>query len=194
MTIYIDLCDSARASVPKAWLRDPRLSGQDKGYLAYMGSLESGEPFSVKSMAAEMADKESAIRAGLNRLQEYGYLRRETVRDAGSRIVGATFYLSEVPTPQPRPRGAGTPLVYYIRRAPDRAIKIGWSADLGSRVAHLRAEHGALDVLATEPGAGDVEDERHQQFRSAALGREWFRPVPDLLMHIAGLNGAEVSV
>lgn len=68
--------------------------------------------------------------------------------------------------------------VYFARRG-DR-IKIGFSVDPRER---LRKMH--IDILATVPGDKPTEQAFHKLFHHAALGREWFRPVPELLALIA---------
>jgi excisionase family DNA binding protein len=73
------------------------------------------------------------------------------------------------------------PRVYYIRFG-DR-IKIGTTKCLTARLSDLPHD----EVLATEPGGRDVETRRHRQFAAQKIRREWFRPDPVLLEHIAAL-------
>lgn len=74
------------------------------------------------------------------------------------------------------------PVVYYVRR--DDRIKIGFTTNLPVRVATLAAE-----LLAWEPGGLGVERQRQQLFADARIAGEWFRPVPELLSHIAEIVG-----
>lgn len=74
-------------------------------------------------------------------------------------------------------------VVYYIRRGDH--IKIGRTVNFRARMRELRPD----EVLATEPGAHEVETARHRQFRAHHVaghpdGVEWFHPADDLLAHI----------
>jgi hypothetical protein len=77
--------------------------------------------------------------------------------------------------------------VYYVQRS-DGLIKIGYSSQLGSRLGSLRLAHGPLTLLATHKGGRPAEDAQHEQFREHRVVGEWFRPVPELLAHIARIN------
>ncbi len=87
------------------------------------------------------------------------------------------------------------PVVYYLRRPEDGAVKIGWSEFLLTRYGRFSALARAfpgLELLAWEAGGLPEERERHEQFhhhRMNYLRDEWFRPGPDLLAHIAALRG-----
>ncbi len=79
-------------------------------------------------------------------------------------------------------------VVYYASRGD--LIKIGITANLQQRMYDLDVD----EVLATERGNRDLEVARHHQFRHLlARKREWFRPAPDLLAHIAEVKAAMVS-
>lgn len=78
--------------------------------------------------------------------------------------------------------------VYYFQRL-DGAIKIGTSKNLADRIRHLRANPGGK-LLATESGWYAEEAWRHFQFRSTALGGEWFEPSQPLLALVASLEVA----
>ncbi len=90
------------------------------------------------------------------------------------------------PTPADLPRGS---VVYYLRFG-DR-IKIGTSRTLSQRIKVIPHD----EVLATEPGAHELEHYRHEQFRNHRLSgfdrktqSEWFRSGDDLLAHIEALR------
>lgn len=83
------------------------------------------------------------------------------------------------------------PRVYYAQRSVDCAIKIGTSIHIDKRMSELSKDHGALTLLATEPGGVSSERNRHRQFRDIRLGStEWFAPSSSLLAHIDALVGA----
>lgn len=79
------------------------------------------------------------------------------------------------------------PVVYYVRIG--ELIKIGTTGNLRSRMASYPPTR---ELLATEPGGVDVEAQRLRRFvQYRELGREWFRPGPDLLTHIVSLQQCE---
>lgn len=85
----------------------------------------------------------------------------------------------EVPVP-----GLGTPVVYYLRVG--NHIKIGYSINLSAR---MRGYPPDAEILAIEPGTAELEKSRHDQFRhQLRMGREWFAPSLDLIMHIEELR------
>jgi len=79
---------------------------------------------------------------------------------------------------------AHEPVVYYARMA-DGSIKIGYTADLYTRMTALYARDA---VLAIEPGGREVEAQRHARFGDLRIGRaEMFSPHPRLMEHIAAV-------
>lgn len=87
-------------------------------------------------------------------------------------------------TPLPRnPRHA--PVVYFARR--EYLIKIGTTTQLRERMRAIPAV-----PLALEPGDVVRETQLHRQFAAfLAMGREWFRPEPDLIAYINKRRKAE---
>lgn len=81
-----------------------------------------------------------------------------------------------------RKRAAERPgTVYYILVGAH--IKIGYTTNMYSR---MRAYPPDSTVLGTEPGTKETEKERHQHFEAhRALGREWFKDVPEIREYIA---------
>jgi len=76
-------------------------------------------------------------------------------------------------------------VVYYVQLTGGR-VKIGWTRDLEARMSVFRAR--MEDVLATEPGAYNIEKRRHRQFASDRIGRtEEFVQSDRLMAHIARL-------
>ena len=77
-------------------------------------------------------------------------------------------------------------VVYYVRLTGQR-IKIGWTADLDTRMKSFRAR--AADILALEPGGYEVETRRHRQFAHLRIGRsEEFAESDEMLAHIESLR------
>jgi hypothetical protein len=82
--------------------------------------------------------------------------------------------------------------VYFIQAEAGGPIKIGISRDVERRRGELqRAERQALKVLATFEGTIQDESAMHTRFAAHRLHGEWFSPAPDLLSHIAALNGVK---
>ncbi|WP_147356270.1 hypothetical protein [Cellulomonas rhizosphaerae] len=90
----------------------------------------------------------------------------------------------DVPTKTPQTPRPG--VVYYARMR-DGLIKIGYTADLYTRIRALRIRQDA--VLATEPGGRDLEILRHAQFGAIRHGKtEDFDAVDELLGHVAAVR------
>lgn len=96
------------------------------------------------------------------------------------------------PQRRPGPLASEPPevsVVYYIRFG-DR-IKIGTTTNLQRRLTALPHD----EVLFTEPGSYELEQQRHRQFnRHLIAGREWFEAHPDLLNFITESKAARVRV
>jgi hypothetical protein len=69
--------------------------------------------------------------------------------------------------------------VYYARQ--DDRIKIGYTTGLKQRAVSL----SPAKLLAAEPGSLALETQRHREFEDDWIEREWFRPSPALLAHVA---------
>jgi hypothetical protein len=85
-------------------------------------------------------------------------------------------------------RRAREATVYYVQRAKDGLIKIGFSSVPRERLVTLRREHGPLELLATHKGGRDAERIQHRRFDHLRVTGEWFRPEPELLAHIERIN------
>lgn len=73
-------------------------------------------------------------------------------------------------------------VVYFLRRERDAAIKIGWTSDLLRRIHELRKkERCAIAVVAVFPGDKPLELAIQGRFKQHEIGKEWFRPVPEIL-------------
>ncbi len=73
-------------------------------------------------------------------------------------------------------------VVYYVRFA-DR-IKIGYTGNLGRRLTAIPHD----ELLTVEPGARQVEANRHRQFAEHRIVGEWFAAAPALLEHVDSLK------
>jgi hypothetical protein len=93
-------------------------------------------------------------------------------------------HLREVRAREESPDGKST-YVYYAVDGDE--CKIGFSGNPWSRVNELRVSRPRLRLAAVERGRRDLESERHRQFESAKIGREWFHMTPDLVAHIGAI-------
>jgi hypothetical protein len=72
--------------------------------------------------------------------------------------------------------------VYFIR-CEDGAIKIGTTTDIANRKRAFG--YGWTHILAVIPGDRVLEHEMHVRYAEHLVrGREYFRPVPELIDHI----------
>lgn len=84
-------------------------------------------------------------------------------------------------------------VVYYVGDPTTQLVKIGSTRNMQNRLReHRRVRPEAL-LLATEPGDGELERDRHSQFRGllnplTTGEREWFRKAPILMEHIGALR------
>lgn len=76
-------------------------------------------------------------------------------------------------------------VVYYMRFC--CRIKIGMTTNLAKRAASVPCD----EVLATEPGGGELEFIRHWEFASARLLGEWFEPSEALVSHVLRLRNGQ---
>jgi hypothetical protein len=79
--------------------------------------------------------------------------------------------------------------VYYVRI--EDYIKIGWTAQLRSRMRALRVD-ASKALLAIEPGTKELERQRHQEFAHERIHnlRENFFPTGRLIDHIGVIHAA----
>lgn len=136
------------------------------------------------------------VDAGLRQGMSFSAIERETIalghrydRETISRHCAHVkdWLWIDVGTPPPR-----LSLVYYAQRR-DGDIKIGTSRNLDGRIRTLCGEHGALALLALEPGDRSTEKQRHAQFADyrrydGAKQTEWFRCAGPLLEHMESLR------
>lgn len=84
--------------------------------------------------------------------------------------------------------------VYFMQERGNASapIKIGISRDVERRRGELqRAEGVILQVLATMEGTVKDEGALHARFAACRLHGEWFSPAPEILAHVALLNGVK---
>jgi hypothetical protein len=86
-------------------------------------------------------------------------------------------------------------VVYFVQSVLGGPVKIGFAVNANARVHALQLGSPIrLRLLAVEPGGRVDEHRLHKRFAVLALGREWFRPEPDLIDYIKTLGGAPSDV
>lgn len=84
----------------------------------------------------------------------------------------------------------GVKSVYFLQVGVDGPIKIGFTADVESRVATLQtASPFPLRLLGRVPGDEERERAIHLEFAHLRLRGEWFSPAPELLEFITEALG-----
>lgn len=80
--------------------------------------------------------------------------------------------------------------VYFIRRAHDDFIKIGFSRHPERRMRALSLAAGMrMALLGSVAGGHGLEQALHARFEHLRTVGEWFRPDDDLLVEIHALTG-----
>jgi hypothetical protein len=78
-------------------------------------------------------------------------------------------------------------IVYFVRC--DERIKIGYTRNIGSRLAQFRTSNSKpVELLLTIPGGREEERIFHAQFARYRMQGEWFRYVPELRRAIRELE------
>jgi predicted transcriptional regulator len=73
--------------------------------------------------------------------------------------------------------GASSSVVYFVRRS-DRAVKVGCTASIKTRLSALRGEYGQITLEALMAGGREEEKSLHERLREEQLDAprtEWFR-------------------
>lgn len=85
----------------------------------------------------------------------------------------------------PRDSSPADSLVYFVRDAAVRLVKIGTTRDLPRRLQSLRCSSPSkLDLLGTISGGIDVEADLHRRWADLRSHGEWFRERWDLLRFV----------
>lgn len=174
--------------IPRWWLTDTALTNRARGRLVSLLAIRADGWTSAEVLQSSTQNRHASY-AVVAELLHANYLMRGQGRTVGGRATPVVYRLGPAAVDPwhnavvpPGPRS----WVYYARRG-DGNIKIGVATNLRARLGHLTAEHGALDLLATEQGSYDVETQRHTEFDEFRVEGEWFRPSVELLTHVNGL-------
>lgn len=88
------------------------------------------------------------------------------------------------------PDGKSTYVYYAID---GEQCKIGWSGNPWSRIHEMRTARPGIQLAATERGTRELERDRHREFESARIEREWFTLTPALVAHVRRLGVVDRS-
>lgn len=72
-------------------------------------------------------------------------------------------------------------VVYFVERESDRAVKIGVTKNLSTRLGELKRQHGKIKLLGIIKGGLVREKILHWVFEGARLDGEFFTPDAELL-------------
>lgn len=67
-------------------------------------------------------------------------------------------------------------VVYFVEREKDKAIKIGYSANLDTRFRSLVSEFTDVRLIGWVAGSMSDEQVYHKKFKHLRIEREWFLP------------------
>jgi hypothetical protein len=81
--------------------RDPRLSAKAKGIFGFISTHRNGWGLTPESIAAAMKDGVSAIKAGLQELERYGYLVRSQDRRSNGTLGPIVYRITDIPSSEP---------------------------------------------------------------------------------------------
>ena len=111
----------------------------------------------------------------------------------GEEVVTVHPGVSRRPRARNQPRGSKPWFVYYVTwpHMPG-VVKIGATAGFQARMTTLREGLSYPHALVAEPGTGDLESDRHEQFAALRIAGpgELFRLEPPLAEHVEALRAA----
>lgn len=85
--------------------------------------------------------------------------------------------------------------LYFIRAGKKGPIKIGITWDLDTRIAMLQTgNHEILYLMAAyknnRKAVQTLEKELHKKFNNFKIHGEWFKPHPELIDFVLGMDGS----
>ncbi len=88
--------------IPNDWVRDHNLSRRAKGLLCELMSHREGWEITIDSLMASGPEGRDAIRGAILELEAAGYLRQERERDAGGRLKGSDYTVTDPCRSEPK--------------------------------------------------------------------------------------------
>ncbi|MED2841268.1 DnaD domain-containing protein [Bacillus wiedmannii] len=89
--------DNNYSVINNTGLKDKRLSWKAKGILAYILTLPDDWVFYREELSQHAKDGINSLRAGMQELKEYGYIKRFPIKDAKNKIVRWETIIYEIP-------------------------------------------------------------------------------------------------
>ncbi|OOR19896.1 DnaD domain-containing protein [Bacillus cereus] len=89
--------DNNYSVINNTGLKDKRLSWKAKGILAYILTLPDDWVFYREELSQHAKDGINSLRAGMQELKEYGYIKRFPIRDEKNKIVRWETIIYEIP-------------------------------------------------------------------------------------------------
>lgn len=89
--------------MPNRWLRDGRLSLKAAALLMLLLSHRAGWRTSIRQLVAERREGRESIMAGIAELEEFGYLRREQLRDEKGQMAESVWTILDPDDAPPPP-------------------------------------------------------------------------------------------
>ncbi|MFE6139987.1 DnaD domain-containing protein [Bacillus sp. NPDC057893] len=89
--------DNNYSVINNTGLKDKRLSWKAKGILAYILTLPDDWIFYREELSQHAKDGINSLRAGMQELKEYGYIKRFPIRDEKNKIVRWETIIYEIP-------------------------------------------------------------------------------------------------
>lgn len=123
-------------------------------------------------------------------VQHGGTFRDRSEAEARVRLIraqlaaGAPVRFTDLPAP------LAYRWIYFVRMGITGPIKIGSAVNVDRRIRQLQtANPYTLWLMAKVPWVEGEERRLQESFAHAQLSGEWFRPVPELVAHVAALSG-----
>lgn len=156
----------------KLIFRDEALSWGAKGMMAYLLSLDEGEPPSIKGLIAAGPEGSGAVSTIVKELEDAGYIKREC-RNEGGRFVWSIRLLGREFAGDPPADDPGYVYVY----GSGRRFRIGKTADLSAGPKALRpdaAEDMEVAHAIASTDHGWAQRQLHKRFEKKRVEGEWF--------------------
>lgn len=100
--------DNPYVMLNKTCINDVRLSWKAKGILGYLLSLPDDWQIYQTELVKHSADGIKSLASGLKELENYGYLKKEYLRNEKGQFIGYNYSVYEVPTETPKAENGKT--------------------------------------------------------------------------------------
>ena len=87
--------DNNYSVINNTGLKDKRLSWKAKGILAYILTLPDDWVFYREELSQHAKDGINSLRAGMQELKEYGYIKRFPIKDVKTKLLGGRLLFTK---------------------------------------------------------------------------------------------------